>query len=67
VIKRCAKHSIDVGLEALIKHKKSGQQLTRAVIAEVCGCSSTVIMQIEQRAIRKLQHNPLLHDYFNQQ
>jgi len=47
--------NIDIGLSVLCAHNNNGQRLSHADIAEVCGCSSRYICEIEQKALAKLQ------------
>lgn len=49
------KNSIDVGLSVLCAVAGTHETMTRADIAEVCGCSRTRIHQIELRALAKLR------------
>lgn len=61
-----ANHNIDVGLEALCAHSSRGQTLSQIEIASVCGCSRTLINNLEKSAMVKLRKSAKrlnLHDY----
>lgn len=47
--------SIDAGLLLLALTTPRGIQYTQGEIAEVCGCSKSLIFHIEQRALAKLR------------
>ena len=48
--------NIDVGLAALSKHNKHGQQMTLDDMAYVCGCNRERIRQIQEQALRKIRY-----------
>ena len=48
-------HDIDIGLAALSKHNKHGQQMTLDDMAYVCNCDRERIRQIQNQALRKLR------------
>ncbi len=51
---------IDLGLAILSATTQPGERRSVREIAAYCGCTSTYIFQIEQRALRKLRNTPAL-------
>lgn len=46
---------IDVGLSVLVNVAPPGTSLSQREIAEVCGCSASMIRNIEKGALKKLR------------
>ncbi len=49
------RREIGLGLAVLDAVREPGEVLTQTDIAEVCGCTSAAIQQIEAKALRKLR------------
>ncbi|GBL02957.1 hypothetical protein [Glaciecola sp. KUL10] len=47
------KPDVDIALAALVKHARPGQTLSIREIAEVCGCNTALLTNIERSARRK--------------
>jgi DNA-directed RNA polymerase specialized sigma24 family protein len=49
------RREIELGLAVLATVRQRGETLNTVELAEICGCSSTTIENIERRAMEKLR------------
>ena len=62
------KPEIDIALTALCLHSQPGQTLSCEDIAEVCGCATNNIYEVQKRAMDKLRkkaHDFNLYDFID--
>ncbi len=58
-------NDIDLSMDIILVITPEGFTWSRQDIADVCGCNSEYIREIEKKALNKLQHRSVLRDYTN--